>query len=131
MDNTVSNGDQGEAAQRLVAAEAKLAQAVHRLRALQSAALYGNYDAADFDRAVLTYREARSEAYDARNAWAHQQQREAAGMAGTAAVGVMSPPEAPAEVAFEPTPRMQFVRWLVQTGRLSEWPAGTHPPSAP
>lgn len=28
------------------------------------------------------------------------------------------PPEPPAL----PTPRLRFVRWLVDTGRLSEWP---------
>jgi hypothetical protein len=117
----MNTNDMKDAARRLAEAEAKLAQVVHRLRQLQFAALYGRYDAVEFDRAVVAYREARAEARDARNAWAEQSRQAAAGLAGDNAPAVAAPAAPQPEPPFEPTPKMRFVRWLVQTGRLSDW----------
>lgn len=35
-------------------------------------------------------------------------------------------PPTPAGPPLVPTPRLRFVRWLIQTGRLSEWPDAPH-----
>ncbi len=105
---------------RLLEAESKLCQALHRLHALRRAALYGNYDPAEFDRAVLAYRQAESDVKQARAEF----------------VRVPAPPPPPPpswpqqqmpaatetqEGRFEPTARMHFYRWLVQHGRLTDW----------
>ena len=46
---------------------------------------------------------------------AYERAEEALQRAGAAAAAAAAP------APFEPTPRMRFVRWLVRTGRLSEW----------
>jgi hypothetical protein len=104
--------------QRLLEAEAKLSQAVERLHALRRAALYGSYDPLEFDRAVMAYREAEAEAQHAREAWTQWEER-----ASPAGGGMPVGRFAPESLAPEPTPRMRFVKWLVETGRLTEWPA--------
>ena len=98
-----------DAAQRLLEAETKLAQAVHRLRTLQAAAFDGSYDAAEFDRAVMAYRDARSGVAEARAVLARRQQAHA------------EPEEQAERRAAPPSARLLFARWLVQSGRLSEW----------
>lgn len=119
------------ASQRLVEAETKLARAVQRLRNLQRAALYGQYSASEFDEAVMAYREARSEAYEARNAWAHWHAQSAgeSGTAGAPAVAVTTVinPETESFEPLRPTQKLLFARWLVKTGRLTEWPDGYEP----
>jgi hypothetical protein len=103
---------------RLVDAETNLARALQRLHTLRRAALAGGYDPVEFDRALVAYRRAEREAVEAREALA------TAHSDGVASAGWTSPePAQPAEPAepFEPTPHMRFVRWLVETGRLSEW----------
>jgi hypothetical protein len=37
-----------------------------------------------------------------------------------------APVPPPAEPPLVPTPRLRFARWLVQTGRLSEWDDAPH-----
>jgi hypothetical protein len=102
------------AERRLVDAESNLARALQRLHSLRRAALAGGYDPVEFDRALVAYRRAEREAVEAREALATSHDERPA-WAGSA-------PAAPApEAPFEPTPRMRFVRWLVETGRLSEW----------
>jgi hypothetical protein len=109
------NPDDSE--RRLVDAESRLARALQRLHTLRRAALAGGYDPVEFDRALVAYRRAEREAVAARQEWA---------TAHEAAVLTAEAPPADAE-PFEPTPRMRFVRWLVQSGRLSEWETGTPP----
>ena len=107
--------------QRLIEAETKLSRALQRLHALRRAALYGNYDPVEFDRAVMSYREAEADVQSAREAWASLQQGAADTLVPTAVA------ERPVEEEAEPepleiTPRLQFAKWLVETGRLSDWP---------
>jgi hypothetical protein len=108
------NPDESE--RRLVDAESRLARALQRLHTLRRAALAGGYDPVEFDRALVAYRRAEREAVEARQEWvtAHE-----AGVATAGTAGAYPREAAPGP--FEPTPRMRFVRWLVQTGRLSEW----------
>jgi hypothetical protein len=100
-----------DAERRLVDAESRLASALQRLHTLRRAALAGGYDPVEFDRALVAYRRAEREAVAARQEWAS---------AHGAGVATADDPLAEPE-PFEPTPRMRFVRWMVQTGRLSEW----------
>ena len=97
------------AERQLIDAETKLCRALQRLSALRRAALYGSYDATEFDLAVQAYRAAEFEVLEARKAWA--QRKEA------------RPPVAVEEEIkpLEPTPRLLFVKWLVQSGKLSDW----------
>lgn len=95
---------------QLIDAETKLARALQRLSALRRAALYGSYDAHEFDQAVIAYRAAEAEVLEARKAWAERKQVEA-----------QAPEPEPEPVPFEPTPRLLFAKWLVETGRLSDW----------
>jgi hypothetical protein len=94
---------------QLIAAELKLARALERLSALRRAALYGNYDAQMFDGAVIEYRKAEEAVIDMRRARTIAPLR-----ASDAAPPAESPPA-------DPTPRLLFARWLVRTGRLSDW----------
>lgn len=111
---------------RLVEAETVLARTVQRLRTLQRAALYGQYSAVEYDDAVKACVVARSEAWKARSAW-HRwraaQQSPSGGTAGAPTDDKRVTAVAP-EAVERPTPRMLFVRWLVQTRRLTEWPKG-------
>jgi hypothetical protein len=103
------------AEQRLVDAETKLARALQRLHALRRAALAGGYDPIEFDQALMAYRRAEKEALDAREAWANTQSAPV-----QVAQAVAEPQAEPEPEPFEPTARMHFVRWLVQTGRLHD-----------
>lgn len=99
------------AERQLIDAETKLARALQRLSALRRAALYGSYDATEFDQAVMAYRAAEAEVLDARKAWAQRKE---------APVATLS--DEPEEIEpLEPTPRLLFVKWLVQSGKLSDW----------
>jgi hypothetical protein len=100
------------AARRLADAEDRLARALQHLHALRRAALAGGYDPLEFDRALVAYRRAEHEAMSAREAVLNA--------AGISAVALGAAPVAE-EAPFKPTSHMRFVRWLVQTGRLSEW----------
>ncbi|CAA9221445.1 MAG: hypothetical protein AVDCRST_MAG77-484 [uncultured Chloroflexi bacterium] len=108
------------AERQLIDAETKLARALQRLSALRRAALYGSYDAAEFDQAVMAYRAAEADVLEARKTWA---QRKEAGAVSTATAP--SAPEAPIEdekvEPLEITPRLLFAKWLVETGRLTDW----------
>jgi hypothetical protein len=115
--------DASNVQQRLIDAETKLSRALQRLHALRRSALYGNYDAVEFDRAVMAYREAEAEVQQARDAWAHVHQDTSTLQPTPVAV---AQPGLPAEAPPEPlaiTPRLRFAKWLVETGRLSDWPA--------
>ena len=106
------------AERQLIDAETKLARALQRLSALRRAALYGSYDATEFDQAVMAYRSAEAEVLDARKTWA---QRKETGVA------TMEPEVQEEEVvALEPTPRLLFAKWLVETGRLNDWNGEDH-----
>ncbi len=113
--------DATNAQQRLIDAETKLSRALQRLHALRRAALYGNYDPVEFDRAVMSYREAESEVQQAREAWAHLHQGAPQRQPAATAVAEREPEETSNE-PFEITPRLRFAKWLVETGRLSDWP---------
>ena len=102
--------------QRLVEAETKLTRALQRLLALRRAALYGTYDPAEFDQALLSYRQAEVEAHEARDAWARWQ-----GGEHEPAAAVEEEERSPEEVLGPPTPRMLFTKWLVDHGRLSDF----------
>ena len=106
--------------QRLVEAETKLSRALQRLHALRRAALYGNYDPVEFDRAVMSYREAEAEVQQAREAWAHVHQDSTVATTPTLATAESESEPEPLEI----TPRLRFARWLVETGRLTDWPDG-------
>jgi hypothetical protein len=107
--------NQEYARRRLVDAETNLARALQRLHTLRRAALAGGYDPVAFDRALVAYRRAEREALEAREALA------------TGRPDPAPPVEVPDvfatafSPAFEPTPAMRFARWLVVSGRLSEW----------
>jgi hypothetical protein len=103
-----------DAERRLVDAESRLARTLQRLHTLRRAALAGGYDPVEFDRALVAYRRAEREAVAARREWARAH--------GAGVATADAPPAEPEP--FEPTPRMRFVRWLVQSGRLSEFDAG-------
>ena len=107
--------------QRLIEAETKLSRALQRLHALRRAALYGNYDPVEFDRAVMSYREAEADVQSAREAWASLQQGAPEALAPAAVAERPSQEEAEPE-PLEITPRLRFAKWLVETGRLSDWP---------
>ena len=102
-----------DAERRLVDAESRLARSLQRLHTLRRAALAGGYDPVEFDRALVADRRAEREAVAARQEWASAH---GAGVATAAAPPVEAEP-------FEPTSRMRFIRWLVQSGRLSEFEA--------
>ena len=116
-----TEGDEGmnkhNTERRLLDAETRLARALQRLHALRRAALTGTYDPAEFDQALAAYRRAEKEVLEAREAWARSQERPSE---PAQARQEGQEEEQPAE-PFEPTPRMHFVRWLVQSGRLSDW----------
>src|SRR2546423_10450833 len=98
--------DASNVQQRLIDAETKLSRALQRLHALRRAALYGNYDPVEFDRAVMAYREAESEVQQAREAWAHLHR--SAPQRQPASVALAEEHEPPAEAPSEPleiTPR--------------------------
>jgi hypothetical protein len=104
-----------------------------QLAALRRAAPRGEYDAAEFDRAVVTYRAADAAV---RLAGAASGPRPPAagssiathtaagptGRAGRGTPDVFRKAMDMDELAepFVPTARMRFVKWLVETGRLSD-----------
>jgi hypothetical protein len=94
------------------------------LSALRRAALYGNYDPAEFDRAVMAYREAEMEAQDARKALATRSDDapvplDALRAAQRAEVAQPAPDDDQPYV-LEITPRLRFAKWLVDNGRLTD-----------
>jgi len=99
------------AERQLIDAETKLARALQRLSALRRAALYGSYDATEFDQAVMAYRSAEAEVLDARKAWAQRKETPVATLVQ----------EEEEIVPLEPTPRLLFAKWLIQSGKLSDW----------
>jgi hypothetical protein len=99
------------AERQLIDAETKLARALQRLSALRRAALYGSYDATEFDQAVMAYRSAEAEVLDARKAWAQRKETPVATLVH----------EEEEIVPLEPTPRLLFAKWLIQSGKLSDW----------
>jgi multidrug efflux pump subunit AcrA (membrane-fusion protein) len=99
------------AERQLIDAETKLARALQRLSALRRAALYGSYDATEFDQAVMAYRAAEAEVLDARKAWAQRKEAPVATLVQ----------EEEEIVPLEPTPRLLFAKWLIQSGKLSDW----------
>ena len=109
-----------ETTRRLAQAESNVARALLRLQQIRRASLEGRFDPQEYDRALLAYRQAEHESRAARRAWV-----QARGAAAPAPVPAGAPAPAPAppapDVPFQPTPRMRFLRWLVQQGRLSEW----------
>lgn len=117
------------AERQLIDAETKLARALQRLSALRRAALYGSYDATEFDQAVMAYRAAEADVLEARKTWAQRKDT-----ATATATAVAESPEAEEEdfAPLEPTPRLLFAKWLVESGRLSDWDVdGAEPPSEP
>src|SRR5437667_6764694 len=94
--------------QRLIEAETKLSRALQRLHALRRAALYGNYDPVEFDRAVMAYREAEAEVQQAREAWAHVHRGQPAMAVSPVAVAEHEPEEDPPSDPIEITPRLSF-----------------------
>lgn len=112
--------DAEETKRRLAQAESYVARTLLHLQQVRRASLSGRFDPQEYDRALLAYRQAESEARAARRAWV--QARSAAAPAPVPA-GAPGPALAPpaADAPFQPTPRMRFLRWLVQQGRLSEW----------
>ena len=105
-------------------------RALSHLISLRRLALLGTYDEAEFDRAVQTYRAAE----------AAVQRLDAPGSTGRPRRNTPSRADPPAQTssvvpdayrasfeaqgqteAFVPTARMRFIKWLVQTGRLSDW----------
>ena len=106
--------DPDSAERRLADAEERLTRALQRLHALRRAALAGGYDPLEFDRALAAYRRAEHEAMTAREALT------GAAVPAARFRGARRKLEDEDE-PFRPTPHMRFVRWLVQTGRLSEW----------
>jgi hypothetical protein len=123
-------------------AEAELARAAQQLWELRRLALFGECDSEEFDRAIAYYRTA---AHAAREARAGVSGNETAPPASATrestrlglqvppafvrafAGAAEAPPAPPAPVIparppapLVPPPRMQFVKWLVATGRLSD-----------
>lgn len=103
------NNDPAE--RQLIDAETKLARALQRLSALRRAALYGSYDATEFDQAVMAYRAAEADVLEARKAWAQRKESTVATL----------PQEEEEIQPLDPTPRLLFVKWMVETGKLSDW----------
>jgi hypothetical protein len=90
---------------RLIEARRRLALASEHVNALQWQAICGVYDAAVFDAAVLALNRA---IVDVRAAMT-----ELRGGPGACL-------HSASELSSQTTPRMQFARWLVTTGRLHE-----------
>jgi hypothetical protein len=106
------------AERQLIDAETKLARALQRLSALRRAALYGSYDATEFDQAVMAYRAAEAEVLDARKVWAQRKEQPSSGGFAASGIGADEPEEIE---PLEPTPRLLFIKWMVQSGKLSDW----------
>jgi hypothetical protein len=99
------------ALRRVEQAEARLERARRRLGAAQAVAYFGAGAPGALEAAILAHRRAEAEAAAARAALGQRS-------GGDRGPG---PGVAPARPSEEPSPRLRFVRWLVQTGRLSDW----------
>jgi hypothetical protein len=112
-----------ETTRRLAQAESNVARTLLHLQQIRRASLGGRFDPQEYDRALLAYRQAEHEALAARLAWAQARGAAPAPVpAGAPDPGPGPAPSPPApDAPFQPTPRMRFLRWLVQQGRLSEW----------
>ena len=106
------------ALRRVERAEARLERARRRLRDAQAAAFLGTGALGALDAAILAHRWAEAESAAARAAL---KQRSG---------GARGPGVAPARPPDEPSPRLRFARWLVQTGRLSDWSDPRYGPAA-
>ena len=105
MNGTNPTNDQRQ--QQLMAAEQRLTTALCELARLRRMALCGHHDADQFDRAVYAYRAAETDVRAAR----------------LALYGEHGEPDpAPVGPPLAITPRLLFARWLVQTGRLTDFP---------
>ena len=136
-------GDGVRAAERRVAeAELKLTRLMQRLHALRRAAAVGFFDQVELDRTSAACRAADLEVRQARADWAQARANRGAAQtsppspprswtadahaaphAGHATNLPSAPPEA-APPPFEPTPYMRFMKWLVQSGRVSDGDQG-------
>ncbi|MBI3970558.1 MAG: hypothetical protein HY332_04655 [Chloroflexi bacterium] len=116
-----TNDIRNDARQRLFDAELKSLQAWQRYQALRRAALFDEGDLEEFDRAVVAYRQAERELEQARAACAADAACAAATATEAQATGLDGPYPEP------PTRRLLFARWLVQTGRLSDWDVARGP----
>lgn len=124
-------------------ADARLTRAIKRLRSIRNAALQGLYDPAAFEQAVHEYNQVRLEIQRAQErglgmvppggAIPSAANATPAGRSPSAPRAEPDPSTArvsPGQVEagsdaggepFTPTPHMRFIRWLVESHRLSEW----------
>jgi hypothetical protein len=111
------------AREHLLDAETELSRALRRINALRRAALYGDYDSEEFDKAIAIYRRAKQRAQAARQAFFMHLWGETAEPAQAAASAQAAEPasETGPEQPLQPTARLRFAKWLVETGRLGEW----------
>ena len=105
--------------QRLDDAQTKLRRALEHLHVLRCAAVSGHYDPVAFERAMSAYREANAEVRQARAAGRCISTGDPPSPGAVLAVAAHQPPAASRE-PLESTPRLRFVKWLVETGRLSD-----------
>lgn len=96
---------------RLMEVEVELKRALKTLSDMRRAAFFGVYDPHKFDEAVANYHEVNEEVKEARKALFTAREVE---QAVQATQWQQNEPE------FEPTLRMKFIRWMVQTGRLTD-----------
>lgn len=113
----VATGDVNGVQQWLGEAETALSHTLQKLYALRRAAIYGNYDPVEFDKAVQAYRNAEAVVAVVRQAWADVQ------TAPPRAAQPVSPKDSES-TPIEVTPRLRFIRWLVETGRLNDFDDG-------
>lgn len=115
------------AQERLRSAETRRRDALENFHTVSRVTRFGVIDRVSFETALSVLIEAERELQQARAALANAKERQQREQAIAQDVAQGPEPVAP----FEPTPRMRFVRWLVETGRLSDWDAPTrsHPQS--
>jgi hypothetical protein len=117
---------------RLDEAEANFSRALKRLVALRRAETYGSTRPEEIQHAVSVYCAAEAEVIGARelatgrgNAQAPAPAASSAAISPTSTVlsvpsGQTVSPEAEVGPTLEITPRLRFVKWLVETGRLTD-----------
>lgn len=137
-----------ELEERLLQAETGLARAIRRVATLRRRAMYGDYDPQSFGGAIEAYEVAEAEVREARAALVHFLSTRTSARSGPRLGSAFdtdasdedekddlqdkpavseregekdaSPDAEWVVVPAEPTRRLEFVRWLVQTGRLSD-----------
>jgi hypothetical protein len=102
-------------------AETKLSQALERLSALRQAAAQGQYSPVEFDNAIRAYRFAEEQVRLARLACAAGVPGSATRPSGPSNPRASPGPNGAGMEPLQPSPRMLFAKWLVETGRLSDW----------